>query len=104
MKRFAIVAVAAGLLSGCAAGSMRSPVNGFLYTSAKAGEAAAGPVRGSKSGRACATSILGLVGTGDASISQAASNGGIKEISHVDADVENILGIWAQYCTVVYGE
>jgi len=106
MKRFfpIVALVAAGVLSGCAAGSMRSPVNGFLYTKAKTGEAGAGEIRSSKVGRACASSILGLIGTGDASISEAAREGGIETISHVDAEVQNVLGIYAKYCTLVYGE
>lgn len=105
MNRIHLVAlIAVGTLTGCAAGSMRSPVNGYLYTDAKAGEAGSGPMSSVNSGRACATSILGLVGTGDASISAAAANGGVTNVSHVDAEVKNILGIWAEYCTVVYGQ
>ena len=42
--------------------------------------------------------------TGDASIQQAAHNGGITKVSYVDSEVKAILGIWAEYCTVVYGE
>lgn len=99
-----VAALSALLLSGCAAGSMRTPVNGFLYNDAKAGEGAAGPTSAAKEGRACATSILGIVGTGDASIREAARNGNITRISYVDSETKAILGVWAEYCTVVYGE
>jgi len=42
--------------------------------------------------------------TGDASISAAAASGGISRIHHVDHETLNILGIYAKYTTVVYGE
>ena len=38
------------------------------------------------------------------SISAAASNGGITRIHHVDFETMNILGIYARYVTIVYGE
>jgi hypothetical protein len=41
---------------------------------------------------------------GDASISAAAQNGGITRIHHVDHETMNILGIYAKYTTIVYGE
>ncbi|MBX2803920.1 MAG: TRL-like family protein [Myxococcales bacterium] len=58
---------------------------------------------GRKKGEACATSILGLVTTGDASIRAAADAGGIRNISAVDSSIRNILGIVATYCTIVSG-
>ncbi|MCA9492812.1 MAG: hypothetical protein KC621_22920, partial [Myxococcales bacterium] len=58
---------------------------------------------GKKKGEACATSILGWITTGDASIRAAADAGGIKEISAVDGSIKNVLGIFATYCTVVSG-
>jgi hypothetical protein len=54
-------------------------------------------------GRAEAWGIL-VFATGDASIATAATNGGIKRIHHVDHETTNILGIYAKYVTVVYGE
>ena len=48
--------------------------------------------------------ILGIIATGDASISTAASNGGVKKISHIDAHKKSILGIFATYEVFVYGE
>lgn len=106
MKRIALLAaVAAGLLSGCAM-TTRAPVTGFVYNSTKAngGEGFSESVETQKTGRACATSILGIVGTGDASIQEAARNGGISKISFVDTENKMILGIWAESCTVVYGQ
>jgi hypothetical protein len=54
-------------------------------------------------GRAEAWGIL-VYATGDASISAAATNGGINRIHHVDDETMNILGIYAKYVTIVYGE
>ena len=46
-----------------------------------------------KSGEAMATSILGLVATGDCSIKAAAQNGGITTIESVDYKFFNVLGV-----------
>lgn len=94
----AVVALGAG----CA--TVFTPAWGF-YTDAKwdgpLGEADEGY---SKIGTATATSILGIIATGDASITTAMKNGGISTVHHVDHTSKNILGIYAEYTTVVYGE
>jgi len=105
MKKLSIISLAAVALlgaTGCA--TTRAPVTGFLYLDATAGEGATSNAGASKSGEACASSILGLIGTGDASINAAAKNAGISNISYVDGKSTNILGIYATYCTIVYGE
>ncbi len=67
---------------------------GAIYTGAKGAiSAGAGDVTYSKVGTSESTSILGLVATGDASITAAAQNGGIKKIKYVDYEVKNILGM-----------
>ncbi len=87
-------------LTGCA---MVTPMNGSLYTDLK-GPVAMGDASGSsKVGTAKATAIIGIA-TGDASIEAAMRNGGITKVHHVDTQVKNILGIYAEYTTVVYGE
>ncbi|MBL7081406.1 MAG: TRL-like protein family [Candidatus Omnitrophica bacterium] len=95
-----IILVAVLLLSGCAT----FLPYGQLYTNVKAPVAATGDVSYSKVGTATATSILGIVATGDASIDAAARDGGITEIKYVDYEVNNILGIYGQYTTTVYGD
>jgi hypothetical protein len=57
-----------------------------------------------KTGTATATSILGLGTAGDASIKAAAANGGIKTIKHVNYEAKNVLGIYGEYTTTVYGD
>jgi TRL (tRNA-associated locus)-like protein len=106
VKKIAVFVIMSSslVLSGCAGmGSIGgSAVPGGLYTQSKL------PVSGvpgphAKTGEACATSILGLIATGDASISAAMNNGGITDVSTVDYRLDNVLGIYATYCTVVKG-
>ena len=88
------------MLGGCA---MVTPMNGSLYTDIK-GPVAMGQAGGmSKVGTAKATAVIGIA-TGDASIDAAMKNGGITKVHHVDTQVKNILGIYAEYTTTVYGE
>jgi hypothetical protein len=87
---------------GCAM-PMRTPVMGGIYMGVQAGESVAGTAGATKTGEACAMSILGMVAIGDASIEAAAKNGGIEQISYVDQDMTGILGVYGQHCTVVHG-
>jgi hypothetical protein len=103
MKRaFAILVVVLviGSITGC---TIVSPMNGSLYTEVS-GPVAVGSASGaSKKGEAKATSIVG-VALGDASIEAAMKNGGITKVHHVDTKVRNILGVYAEITTIVYGE
>lgn len=90
-------------MAGCAM-SLRSPVTGWAYTGTKGSEnVTANPVA-SKMGKSCATSILGIAGYGDASVTTAANSAGITRISHVDTENFSVVGVYAQGCTIVYGE
>ena len=57
-----------------------------------------------KQGEACAKSVLGVYAFGDASIETAKKNAGITKVATVDHATTNILYLYGQYCTVVYGE
>ena len=88
------------VLTGCM--PVYSPAIGVLYTEVwHAGDA--GERVGTKEGTACAQSILALIATGDASIKEAARDGGITKIDSVDHKSKNILGIMAEFCTIVRG-
>jgi TRL (tRNA-associated locus)-like protein len=89
------------LFSGCALshGPVVAPITLDMKGPVSAGPAATSP----KIGRSEAWGIL-VFSTGDASISAAMANGGITKIHHVDQETQNILGIWAKYTTIVYGE
>ncbi len=57
-----------------------------------------------KVGKATATSILGIIVTGDASLDAATRAAGVTKVHHVDMETTSILGIIATYTTIVYGE
>lgn len=96
-------AACALLMTSCAMNNL-APQTGYVYQSQKAPGMVTSNSLGSKVGTAEATSILGAIGMGDASIDAAAKAGGIKRISHVDYEVSNILGIYAKHTTIVYGD
>jgi len=101
------VALGAAMLSSLGGCAIVSGGNGMaaggLYSGYKMG-GAVGPGAGTKSGQACASSILGLIAIGDASISSAKAAGGITQVAHVDHDIFSILGIYGSTCTVVVGQ
>jgi len=101
--RLAGIGIGLLALSGCAV--VAAPLSGSVYTSMTypsfAGSTA-GP--GMKRGESTATSILGIVATGDAGVEAAARNGGITKIHTADTKATGILGIYATYTTVVTGE
>jgi len=96
----AIMALSCLILGGC---STYQP-NGGIVTSIKGPITAAdGPMKYSKTGRATANTILGIVATGDYSIKTAAQNGNITKIKYVDVEVFSVLGC-GTYTTIVYGD
>lgn len=98
----AMVLVVCFFVTGCAYAV--SPVLGGWYTDVKAPMGATSNEGSSKMGEGTATSILGIIATGDASIATAAKNAGIKKIHHVDYQTMSILGIYAKFTVKVYGE
>ncbi len=101
MTRSLISIVILLTLTSCA--GINTPVVGMLYTDTQAGNIATSErLASSKKGEACIESILGIA-RGDASINTAAKQGRIKNITHVDHTAKNILGIYVEYCTIVYG-
>ena len=100
-KTLAIAAIAlSAVTTGCA-------INGFsgsLYSDVK------GPIQATdndgkcpKRGEASATSVLGLISTGDASVEAAKADGNIKEVISVDFHNNNILGLYATTTAIVCG-
>jgi len=109
--RLLLLALGFGVLmsSGCFMGmaGAASPVTGLAFTEVKYPIAVTnlkGDTRNLKKGEAMCTSILGLVATGNASVEAARLNGGITKIHWVDVYVRNILGLYAEYKVVVWGE
>jgi len=103
VKKVVLTFLALALIApmiGCAGAA--APVNGFLFSDVYGPVDSEGAV-GGKKGEACATSYLGIIGTGDASIATAAGNGGIKTVTNVDHHTTNLLGLVAKFCTIAYG-
>lgn len=104
MRSFAVLVIVAICASGCAMPTA-SPLVGTLYTDVTAPiTATASDALPLKAGSATATSILGLIATGDASIETAARDANITKIHHVDYNVKSILGLFAYYTVTVYGD
>jgi hypothetical protein len=107
MRKTALLVVAAFGLAGCAGMNYAAQAHGpyGIYSGTKANTAVSDAnIASTKTGQACSSSILGIVTTGDASVPTAAKAGGIKKIASVDNTFMQVLGVYAQYCTVVTGE
>ncbi len=105
MKRnlgyLALILGIAVFLAGCATAIPQ----GIIYTEVKLTSAVGNEgFTYTRVGTAKATSVLGLVATGDASIKAAMANGKITKVKYVDYDAKNILGIFGEYTTTVYGD
>ncbi len=57
----------------------------------------------SKRGEACGTNILMIMAQGDHSIDAAKRNGGITQVTSVDADIYSIGPFYSKVCTIVRG-
>lgn len=108
LSAVAVLCVATTGLSGCAGLAFAGPgAIGFstLYANVSGNNFVNEQTRlGSKSGEGCVTSILGIITTGDAGVHEAARKANINRVTHIDYRFENILGFYAKYCAVVYGE
>jgi hypothetical protein len=107
MKKLIALAALLGLAAssgGCAIASGGNGfASGYIYSGYKMG-GNLGPGAGAKIGESCASSILGMVAVGDASVSAAKAAGGITQVSHIDHDNFSVLGVYATTCTVVVGQ
>lgn len=90
---------AAGMLAACATPSTEVGTALFAFTQQpmNATEAA-----GTKTGRACATNILGLYISGDMSVEAAKKNGKITKVASIDKDIKSY-AVYSEVCTVVTG-
>ncbi len=97
----AVIALVGLGLVGCQI--VASPMAGGIFNETKYGFVATDASAANKEGKACGTSILGLVAQGDASITAAKANGNITTVAAVDHYAKNILGIYGEWCTIVRG-
>lgn len=105
LNKVVLAAALSVSVTGCAmATGGNGGVMGTIYTAYKMGGNIGSGGAGSKTGQACATSILGVVALGDATVAAAKQAGGITNVSHVDHDNFGVLGVYAKTCTVVVGD
>jgi hypothetical protein len=97
-------AVAIIFLTGCATvGGISGGTYGVLFTQTDNAVAVGSAGKAEKIGTADSEAII-FFATGDSSISKAMANGKITKIHHIDAKVFTVLGVYAKYTTLVYGE
>ncbi|MCG6140049.1 TRL-like family protein [Leptospira mtsangambouensis] len=75
---------------------------GLLYEDQRIGMMETG-LSGTKEGIACAKSYLGLLALGDASVETSQKNGNIREITSIELETYNFLGIYAKLCAITRG-
>ena len=95
------IGVFALMLSGCATGL--SPAGTGLITDVKGPITATG-LSGSKTGRSCASTIIGLFVSGDASIQAAMQAGGISKVATADYHTKGYYPFIGETCVNVTGE
>lgn len=95
-----VLMTAAVLFTGCAS---VAPQGGLIFHDVKYPVTATSLSEGTKRGEACTNSVLGLVGSGDASIEAAKRNGGITKVTSVDANSWSLLFFYNKFCTIVHG-
>lgn len=107
MNRIFVAAIAAIVLlsMGCYSAPVMPP-SGLIYMNVDApvSPAVAGKPIGSRTGKASASSLLGLFAWGDASVEAAVRDGGIVEPQHIDYEFFNFLLLYQKFTTVVHGE
>ncbi len=102
--KLAAISVIASFMGGCAS---VAPV-GIVYTGGNMATsndvvAVNNKIPLTKTGKACMTSVLALVATGDNTVESAKANGNITNIGDISYTVDNVLGIYGTYCTIVKG-
>jgi len=92
------------ILAGCATTGSNSGT-GAAFFNMETTEAVAVTAHklGSKSGTACATNILGIYASGNASVHAAAQAGGITNITSIDKQYTNYAFFYGKMCTIVTG-
>jgi hypothetical protein len=104
MKKIITSVVALGLGATLFTGCATHPTAGALFSDVKVPVTATSNANATKVGVSdTCVSILGLVATGDCSVANAKKNGGISQVSSVDYQTNNLLGIINKGKTIVTG-
>jgi uncharacterized protein YceK len=108
LRKLSVVAVLSMGLSGCAGIAFvgtGAPGSTGLYAATTSRSFINEQTKlGSKSAESCITSILGLITTGEAGVNETSKKAGISRVTHIDQKLTNILGVYATYCVMVYGD
>jgi hypothetical protein len=98
----AVLVVLSLTLAACYRAPVQPPI-GMIYNNTTA-PLFGGDGIGDKSGTAYSECVLGVAGWGDCSIQAAAKQGGISEIMSTDYTIENYLGVYQKFTTIVHGK
>ena len=100
------MAISLALAVACSGGSGYSAPSGSIVQNITMNkDVSTSTAVGAKSGEACASGILGLISSGDASIKAAAAAGGITKVNAVDYKNDNLLGsVLTKTCTIARGD
>ena len=99
MKKVFLMVCAGGMLAACA--TPNTEVGTALFAMTQQPMMVTGN-SGTKTGRACATNILGLYISGDMSVEAAKKAGRITKVASVDKDIKSY-AVYSEVCTVVTG-
>ncbi|XDD54200.1 TRL-like family protein [Leptospira sp. WS4.C2] len=99
IRKLALISL---LLTSNSCASSGFGTQGLLYEDQRISMMETG-ISATKEGIACAKSYLGLLALGDASVEVSQKNGNIKEITSIELESYNFLGIYAKLCTVTKG-
>jgi hypothetical protein len=105
VTRILILTAVLGIgMTGCMI--VDAPVKGMFGSRVRWGDFAQGDdsPTGTREGRACMDTILGLFARGDASVRAAKADGKIQEVSVIDHSARNFLNLVGEYCTIVRGK
>ena len=92
------------LTTGCATTGLNSQIGNALIGDYTESQAVTSNSGASKKGEACATNILGVYASGDASIAAAKRNGNITKVASVDTSTFTVATFYGKVCTIVRGE
>ncbi len=91
-------------LSGCATTGMNTRTGYAFIGNSTEPVSVSNAAGSSKTGKACATNLLGIFVSGDSSIATAKREAGIKTVSSVEASTFNVGPFYGNMCTIVNGE
>ena len=104
------VLAAVASLAGCGIGAAYTqpggltPVAGIVMETTSGGILHDNGVTPTKTGKACGTSILGIVASGDTTVEAAMANGGIKKAVFTNQQIRYFVwGAYVEICTIAKG-